>query len=209
MSNRGAPFAWRYGPAGEEVGHLGSIAYVAQHFGSIPRSTEPDQLQLGERNRKVVGPIQLKPEQEKLTGYFNLDNGCGKIRGVYLQENAGIARIFAQWMEPLKDVGVTTLTLRDTGGTDHESFDAVGIPGFQFIQDPLDYDTRTHHSNMDTFERLQPADLAQAAFVEAIFVYNPAMRDQMLPRKPLPHPELDPKRAEPLKNVMPGAEAKE
>src|ERR1700759_371373 len=85
----------------------------------------------------------------------------------------------AQWMEPLKDLGVTTITLRDTGGTDHEAFDAVGVPGFQFIQDPLDYGSRTHHSNMDTYERLQADDLAQAALVEATFVYNAAMRDQM------------------------------
>jgi Zn-dependent M28 family amino/carboxypeptidase len=111
-------------------------------------------------------------------------------------------------MEPLKDVGVTTITLRDTGGTDHLSFDALGIPGFQFVQDTLDYPSRTHHSNMDTYERLQPDDLAQAAFVEAIFVYNAAMRDQMLPRKPFPHPELEQERREPLKNVMPGAQSK-
>jgi Zn-dependent M28 family amino/carboxypeptidase len=107
-------------------------------------------------------------------------------------------------MEPLKDLGVTTLTARNTSGTDHESFDAVGIPGFQFIQDHLDYGSRTHHSNMDTYERLQPGDLAEAATVEAIFVYNTAMRDQMLPRKPLPHPELEEQRSAPLK-VMPGA----
>ena len=98
--------------------------------------------------------------------------------------------IFAQWMAPLKDLGVTTISNRDTGGTDHLSFDAVGIPGFQFIQDPMDYETRTHHSNMDTYERLQSADLKQIAVVEAIFVYNAAMREQMIPRKPLPHPEL-------------------
>jgi len=114
--------------------------------------------------------------------------------------------IFAQWMEPLKDLSVTTLTMRETGGTDHESFDEVGIPGFQFIQDGLDYGSRTHHSNMDVYERLQPGDLAQAATVEAIFVYNTAMRDQMLPRKPLPHPELEEQRKAPLKKVMPGAE---
>jgi Zn-dependent M28 family amino/carboxypeptidase len=113
-------------------------------------------------------------------------------------------------MEPLKDLGVTTISVRNTGGTDHEAFDAVGIPGFQFIQEPLDYGSRTHHSNMDTYERLQPEDMAQAATVEAIFVYNTAMRDQMLPRKPLPHPELEEERAAPLRAVMPGAvEAKE
>jgi carboxypeptidase Q len=193
---------------GEEQGLLGSYGYANQHFGTSPRSTEPDQLKLSERVRKVTGPLALKPEQQKISGYFNVDNGSGKIRGVYLQGNAAIAPIFAQWIAPLKDLGVTTLTMRNTGGTDHLSFDAVGIPGFQFIQDPLDYETRTHHSNMDTYERLQAEDLAQAATVEAIFVYNAAMRDQMLPRKPLPHPELQEQSSQPLKNVMPGVEPK-
>jgi len=191
---------------GEEQGEFGSEGYVKQHFGFAPLSTEPDQLKLPEWLRKPAGPLQLKPEQQKVAGYFNVDNGSGKIDGIYLQENAAVAPIFAQWMEPLKDIGVTTISMRNTGGTDHESFDAVGIPGFQFIQDPLDYGSRTHHSNMDTYERLQPADLAQAATVEAIFVYNTAMRDQMLPRKPLPHPELEEQRKAPLKKVMPGAE---
>ena len=194
---------------GEEQGLYGSHGYVDQRFGHIPRSTEPDQLKLGEWMRKVVGPVQVKPEQEKISAYFNVDNGSGKIRGIYLQGNAAVGPIFAQWMAPLKDVGVSTLTLQNTGGTDHLSFDAVGIPGFQFIQDPLDYDTRTHHSNMDTYERLQAEDLAQAAFVEAIFVYNAATRDQMLPRKPMPHPELEQQLSAPLKNVMPGAEEKQ
>jgi carboxypeptidase Q len=194
---------------GEEQGEFGSYGYVKEHFGFIPRSTEPDQMKLTEYDRKATGPPQLKPDQQRVSGYFNVDNGSGKIRGVYLQENSGIASIFAQWMEPLKDVGVTTLTERNTGGTDHEAFNAVGIPGFQFIQDPLDYGSRTHHSNMDTYERLQSEDLAQAALVEATFVYDTAMRDQMLPRKPLPHPELEKERTRPLKGVMPGAEAKE
>jgi Peptidase family M28 len=193
---------------GEEQGLFGSHGYVGQHFGTIPRSTDPDQLKMPEFMRKVSGPIQVKPEQEKLSGYFNVDNGTGKIRGIYLQGNGAVGPIFQQWMEPLKDVGVTAITLRNTGGTDHLSFDAVGIPGFQFIQDPMDYDSRTHHSNTDVYERLQANDLAQAAFVEAIFVYNTAMRDQMLPRKPFPHPELEQQLAEPLKNVMPGAEIK-
>ena len=194
---------------GEEEGEFGSYGYVKQHFGNVPLSTAPDQLKLPEWIRKPAGPVQLKPDQQKISGYFNVDNGTGKIRGVYLQENAAIAPIFAQWIEPLKDLGVTSLTMRNTGGTDHEAFDAVGIPGFQFIQDPLDYGSRTHHSNMDTYERLQPEDLAQAAVVEAIFVYNTAMRDQMLPRKPLPHPELEEQRRAPLTNIMPGAEAAE
>lgn len=191
---------------GEEEGEFGSYGYVKQHFGFIPRSSEPDQGTVTEFDREPSGPIQLKPDAQKLSAYFNVDNGGGKIRGVYLQGNAAIAPIFAQWIEPLKDLGVATLTMRDTGGTDHEAFDAIGLPGFQFIQDPLDYGSRTHHSNMDTYERLQPEDLAQAALVEAIFVYNTAMRDQMLPRKPLPHPELEKGKRQPLKNVMPGAE---
>jgi hypothetical protein len=191
---------------GEEQGLFGSSGYVKLHFGNIPLSTAPDQMKLPEWMRKPAGPIELKPEQPKISGYFNVDNGTGKILGIYLQQNAAVRPIFEQWMEPLKDLGVTTITMRNTGGTDHESFDAVGIPGFQFIQDEMDYSSRTHHSNMDVYERLQPADLAQAATVEAIFVYNTAMRDQMLPRKPLPHPELEEQRSAPLKNVMPGAQ---
>jgi carboxypeptidase Q len=190
---------------GEEQGLFGSIGYVKQHFGFVPLSTAPDQVKLPEWLRKPAGPLVLKPDQQKISGYFNVDNGSGKILGVYLQENIAEAPIFAQWIEPLKDLGVTAISVRNTEGTDHESFDAVGIPGFQFIQDKLDYSMRTHHSNMDTYERLQPGDLAQAATVEAIFVYNAAMRDQMLPRKPLPHPELEDQRKAPLKGLMPGA----
>jgi carboxypeptidase Q len=192
---------------GEEQGLFGSNGYVKQHFGEIPRSTEPEQMQVTEYDRDASGPIQYKPDFQKISAYFNVDNGSGRIRGIYLQENAAVGPIFAQWMEPLKDLGVGTIALRNTGGTDHESFDAIGIPGFQFIQDPLDYATRTHHSNMDTYERLQPEDLAQAALVEATFVYNAAMRDLMLPRKPLPHPELEKQLSAPLKGVMPGVEA--
>ncbi len=192
---------------GEEQGEFGSYGYVKQHFGFAPLSTAPDQLELPDFLRKPAGPVELKPEQQKISGYFNLDNGSGKIRGIYLQENAAVGPIFQQWMEPLKDLGVSTITMRNTGGTDHEAFDSVGVPGFQFIQDMLDYTSRTHHSNMDTYERLQPDDLAQAAVVEAIFVYNTAMRDQMLPRKPLPRPELEEQRKAPLKNVIPGEEA--
>jgi carboxypeptidase Q len=193
---------------GEEQGEFGSYNYVKQHFGFVPRSTTPDQLAITEFDRDPAGPIQLKPDYQKISAYFNLDNGSGKIRGIYLQGNAAVGPIFAQWIAPLKDLGVETITARDTGGTDHEAFDAIGIPGFQFIQDPLDYGSRTHHSNMDTYERLQPEDLAQAALVEAIFVYNAAMRDQMLPRKPFPHPELEKDLAKPLEGVMPGAESK-
>ncbi len=189
---------------GEEQGEFGSYGYVKQHFGYVPLSTAPDQMKLPDFLRKPAGPVELKPEQQKISGYFNVDNGSGKIRGIYLQENASVSNIFQQWMAPLADLGVTTITMRNTGGTDHEAFDAVDIPGFQFIQDPLDYGSRTHHSNEDVYERLQADDLAQAATVEAIFVYNTAMRDLMLPRKAIPHPELEEERKAPLKNVMPG-----
>ncbi len=192
---------------GEEQGIFGSHGYVKNHFGSFPVSTAPDQMKLPEFLRKPAGPLTILPEQKLVSGYFNLDNGSGKIRGVYLQENAAVAPIFAAWIAPLKSLGVTTLTMRNTGGTDHLSFDAVGIPGFQFIQDPLDYETRTHHSNMDVYEELSPSDLKQAAVVEAIFVYNTAMRDQMLPRKPLPTPKpmFDFSAPKPLPGVFPDA----
>ncbi len=152
-----------------------------------------------------AGPIQYKPEFQKISAYFNLDNGSGRIRGIYLQENAAIGPIFAQWIAPLKDLGVTTITVKNTGGTDHESFDAVGVPGFQFIQDPLDYGSRTHHSNMDTYERCKPMIWRKPPPLKPSSFITPRMRDQMLPRKPLPHPELDKQRSAPLKGVMPGA----
>jgi hypothetical protein len=191
---------------GEEQGLFGSQGYAKIHFGSAPETTDPEQLKLPSYMRAPGGPLELKPEQKLISGYFNIDNGTGKVRGIYLQQNLAVRPIFEQWMAPLKDLGVTTITAQNTGGTDHLSFDAVGIPGFQFIQDEMDYETRTHHSNMDTFERLQAADLKQAATVEAIFVYNAAMRDQMLPRKPLPHRELDKQKNAPLPNLFPGAE---
>jgi hypothetical protein len=190
---------------GEEQGIFGSKGYCTIHFGSAKLSTEPDQLQLPEFMRRAAGPLEVKPEQKLVSAYFNVDNGTGKIRGVYTQGNAAIAPIFAQWIAPLKDLGVTTITNRNTGGTDHLSFDAVGIPGFQFIQDMLDYESRTHHSNEDVVERLQPADLKQIATVEAIFLYNAAQRDQMLPRKPLPQPDLEQKLRAPLEGIFPGA----
>jgi hypothetical protein len=170
---------------GEEQGLLGSQDYVQQHFGSRPAIDEPDMKGMPTLLRREAGPVTVKPEQARISAYFNVDNGSGKIRGVYLQENEAVAPIFEAWMQPFKDLGMSTLTMRNTGGTDHQSFDAVGIPGFQFIQDPLDYETRTHHSNMDVYDRLQADDLKQAAVIVASFVYNAAMRDQMLPRKPI------------------------
>ena len=155
---------------GEEEGLLGSRAYVTQHFADR-------------------ADMKLKAEHEKLAGYFNVDNGTGAIRGVYSQVNEAIAPIFQAWMQPLKSLGMTTLTIRNTGGTDHLSFDAVGLPGFQFIQDPVEYASRTHHSNMDMYERIQAADMMKDAVIVASFVYDAAIRDEMLPRKPLPQPQ--------------------
>ena len=171
--------------SGEEEGLLGSQWYVTHHFGSRPPINTPQMQGMPTLRRREAGPVTVKPEQAKVSAYFNIDNGTGKIRGVYMQENAGVQPIFEAWMRPFKDLGMDTLTMRDTGGTDHLSFDAVGIPGFQFIQDPIEYETRTHHSNMDVFDRLQFDDLRQIAVIVADFVYNAAMRDQMFPRKPL------------------------
>ncbi len=174
--------------SGEEQGLLGSQNYVQQHFGSRPPIEEPAMKSMPTLLRREAGPVTVKPEQAKVVAYFNVDNGTGKIRGVYMQENAAVAPIFEAWMQPFKDLGMATLTMRNTGGTDHQSFDAVGIPGFQFIQDPIEYESRTHHSNMDVYDRLLPDDLKQATVIVASFVYNAAMRDQMLPRKPIERP---------------------
>ncbi len=175
--------------SGEEQGMLGSKGYVAEHFGSRPESTNPKDQILPEWLRPAGGPLNLKPEQKLVSVYFNLDNGPGRILGVHLQENAAVRPIFEKWMEPFHDLGMTTLTMNNTGSTDHISFDDVGIPGFQFIQDNMDYGL-THHSNMDSYEHLRPDDLKQAATILAAFVYNAAMCDEMIPRKPLRPDEL-------------------
>ncbi len=171
--------------SGEEEGLLGSRGYVRNHFGGRPESTNPRDQNTPAFMRPPAGPLELKPEQKLVSVYFNLDNGTGKIRGVYLQGNAAAEPIFAKWMEPFRDLGMTTLTMRNTGGTDHLSFDAVDIPGFQFIQDPMDYGTLTHHSNLDVYEHIRADDMKQAAVIMATFVYNAAMRDEMFPRKPI------------------------
>jgi hypothetical protein len=152
---------------GEEQGLIGSRAYVKEHFGD-------------------PATMQLKPEHARLAGYFNVDNGTGQIRGVYLQGNEAAAPLFEAWMEPFHNMGMKTVTIRNTGGTDHLSFDAVGLPGFQFIQDSVEYNSRTHHSNMDVYERLQPQDMMQNAVIVAAFVAQTANREEKLPRKPLP-----------------------
>ncbi len=171
--------------SGEEEGLLGSQGYVQNHFGARPPMDDPAMKGMPTLLRREAGDVSVKPEQAKVSAYFNVDNGSGKIRGIHLQENEAVAPIFEAWMKPFNDLGMTTLTMRNTGGTDHLSFDAVGIPGFQFIQDPIEYETRTHHSNMDVYDRLQPDDLKQMAVIVAGFVYDAAMRDQMLPRKPI------------------------
>ena len=157
---------------GEEQGLLGSRAYVKEHF------AEP-----GARGKAARS---LKPAHAKLAGYFNLDNGTGRVRGVYLQKNAAVAPIFRAWLKPFNDLDAATLTLGNTGGTDHIAFDRVGLPGFQFIQDPIAYSPRTHHSNMDSWDHAVAADLKQASTVIASFVWHCAQRDQKLPRKPFP-----------------------
>jgi carboxypeptidase Q len=168
--------------AGEEEGLLGSRAYVRDHFG---HPVEPKNDTTPSYMRTTPLPVVLKPGQEKISAYFNLDNGTGKIRGIYAQGNAAVAPIFAQWGEPFRDLGFSTVTMRDTGSTDHISFDAIGIPGFQFVQDSVEYETRTHHSNMDVYDRAQRDDLIQASIIMASFLYNAATRDELLPRKPL------------------------
>jgi len=163
---------------GEEQGLLGSAAYVKNHF------ADPETM-------------TLLPEHMRVAGYFNLDNGSGRIRGIYCQSNAAVKPIFEAWLEPLHDLGATTVTMRDTGSTDHVSFDRVGLPGFQFIQDPMDYSTRTHHSNMDLYDRVVPADVIQASVVMSSFVYLTANRDEKLPRKSLPAPRPKPQETKP------------
>src|SRR6185369_9084783 len=189
--------------SGEEQGLLGSRAYVAEHFGTLNNPTTSAAPSTGGANTAGMnsgngngngnggsapaGPTLVKKaEYEKLSGYFNLDNGTGKVRGVYLQGNEGIRPLFRQWLAPFRDMGATTLSISNTGGTDHLSFDAIGLPGFQFIQDEIEYDTRTHHSNQDVFDRIQADDMKQAATIMAAFVYQTAMRDEKLPRKPAP-----------------------
>jgi carboxypeptidase Q len=177
---------------GEEQGLLGSAAYVAQHFGKLEPGN-PGVVPPGTPNSQPAMPPHLvtTPDYEKFDAYFNLDNGTGKIRGVYLQGNEAVRPLFRQWLMSFRDKtgenvwGANTLSISNTGGTDHLSFDRIGLPGFQFIQDEIEYDTRTHHSNMDVFDRVQADDLKQAATIMAAFVYLTAMRDEKIPRKPM------------------------
>ena len=179
---------------GEEQGLLGSRAYVAEHFGKIETPAAVGGTQSSGTAASAApapaaspapGVLVTKPEYQEFSSYFNLDNGTGKIRGVYLQGNESVRPLFRQWLMPFRDMGAATLSIGNTGGTDHLSFDAIGLPGFQFIQDEIEYDTRTHHSNQDVFDRIQADDMKQAATIMAAFVYNAATRDEKLPRKPV------------------------
>ena len=165
---------------GEEQGLLGSRAYVSEHFGTL-QSPQRDGGEGGSRG----AILEYKPEYEKLSTYFNLDNGAGKIRGIYLQGNEAARPIFRAWLAPFADYGASTVTAANTGGTDHQSFTGIGLPGFQFIQDPIEYDTRTHHSSMDVYERLIEEDAKQSSVIIATFAYQAAMRDEKIPRRPL------------------------
>jgi carboxypeptidase Q len=171
---------------GEEQGLLGARAYVREHFGSRPEPTDPIERGLPSSLRRPTGPLTLRPDHARLSAYFNLDNGTGRIRGIYTQQNVAAVPIFEAWLRPFADLGATTVSNRTTGSTDHVPFDAVGLPGFQFIQDEADYTTRTHHTNLDVYDRAQREDLMQASVVMASFVYHAAMREDRFPRKPLP-----------------------
>jgi len=171
---------------GEEQGLLGSRAYVQRWIAARPESADPKDKELPFYLRKPGGPLNIKAMHGKITAYFNLDNGGGKIRGIYAENNAAIKPVFDAWLAPFRDLGATTVTLRKTGSTDHVSFDSVGVPGFQFIQDRMDYMSRTHHSNMDVYDKVQKSDLTQAALIMASFVAHAANRNDMLPRKPMP-----------------------
>jgi len=177
----------------EEQGLIGSREYVSAHFAS-PKAAPaapgaPGAAAPGQRGGPFgapAGPLEFKPEYSKFSAYFNIDNGTGALRGIYLQGNDAAAPIFLEWIEPFRSLGMTTVTIRNTGGTDHQSFDRVGLPGFQFIQDEIEYNVVTHHTNLDTYERLQPRDCMQMATIAAGFAYLAANREEKLPRKPLP-----------------------
>lgn len=172
--------------SGEEQGLLGSRHHVEQRLADRPESQDERQLAMPERLRDTTWPIRPKPGHDDFSVYFNLDNGGGKIRGVWSQENAAVVPIFEAWLQPFADLGASTVSINETSGTDHLAFDSVGLPGFQFIQDPMDYRARTHHTQLDTLDYVVREDLMQASVIVASFAYHAAMRDQKMPRKPLP-----------------------
>lgn len=170
--------------SGEEQGLLGSRAWVAEHLGSRP---QPKDEKIRELSSFLwppsAGPFQARPEHARLSAYFNMDNGGGRIRGIYAQENAAVVPVFEAWIRPLRDLEATVVTMQATDDTDHIPFDAVGIPAFQFIQDNLDYFGRTWHTDQDVYDHLEENDMKQAAVVVATFLYHAAMRPEKLPRK--------------------------
>jgi hypothetical protein len=172
--------------SGEEQGYMGSRDYVKRYLATRPEPTDPEQLALPLFARKPTWPIEPLPGHAKISAYFNIDNGGGQVRGIYAEENAALVPIFEAWLGPFADLGADTVTMRKTRGTDHQPFDWVGIPGFQFIQDDMDYMGRTHHSNVDTYDHLNPDDLKKSAVILASFVWHAANRDELLPRKPMP-----------------------
>ena len=172
--------------SGEEQGIFGSQGYVNTHFATFHYSAAKEDADTPLFLKPMTAPPTLRPEAAKLDAYYNMDNGTGKLLGIYTEGNEGIGEIFSQWMQPLQDLGMTTISTRNTGSTDHVPFQMAGLPGFQFIQDPRDYESRTHHTALDTYEHLSEPDLKQAAVIEAIFLYNTAMRTAMLPRPALP-----------------------
>ncbi len=199
---------------GEEEGLLGSAAYVKEHFGTLPEDpagsgpasrsvasadltdltapSGPTTRRVARRRRRptstVAVEVQKKPEYEKLSAYFNLDNGTGKIRGIYAQGNAAAVPIFHRWLAPFADLSANTITIANTGSTDHISFDRIGLPGFQFIQDPIEYFPRTHHSNADVFDRIQADDVREASTIMAAMLWDAANADARFPRKPVTAP---------------------
>jgi hypothetical protein len=192
---------------GEEEGLLGSRGWVAQHLATKP--VDPKEANLPEFMRRQAGPLELKPEHGKVSIYFNVDSGTGKIRGVSLQENQALAPIFREWMEPYADLGMSLITMNNSGGSDFLSFDGVGVPGIDFIQDEVEYESRTHHSNMDVYERIQRDDMLQAVAIVGGFAYQAAQRNEMMPRKPLPQPEPPPATPNPQLETKPDATKKE
>lgn len=169
--------------SGEEQGLHGSREYVTQNFGSMVAAAPASTQGVADMSRATPPELRKGKDYDKLSAYYNLDNGTGKIRGVYMQGNVAVRPYFEAWLAPFNEMGAKTLTLSNTGGTDHLSFDRIGLPGFQFIQDEIEYDTRTHHSNQDNYDRIQADDMKQAATIMAAFVYQTAMMDEKIPRR--------------------------
>jgi Zn-dependent M28 family amino/carboxypeptidase len=180
---------------GEEQGLYGSREYVKEYL-AAPKSEDMMAMFMGSASQD----LDKKDDYEKFSVYFNNDNGTGRVRGIYMQGNEDARGVFRAWLNAADDPTAKTLTIENTSGTDHLAFDGVGLPGFQFIQDPVEYDTRTHHSNMDVYDRIQEEDVKQGAVMMAIFVYQAAVRDGMFPRKAAKPPQMRRRAASPGSN---------